>query len=79
MFGRLRQSPLEPGLRFCQKPNDQVGRVAEVLFIDEDARGIAHVHFKLTVAPQGAGPAGRIAENRILALAEFRHSYPVAI
>jgi hypothetical protein len=79
MFGRLRQPPVEPGLRFCQRPDDRTGRVAEVLFVDQDARGIPHVHFRLTVEPTGAGPAGRVLERRILALAEFRTTYPVAI
>lgn len=50
---------------------------ATVTAIQEDVRGIPHVHFHLiTNAPCGAG---RQQDRRILAIETFADLYPVAV
>lgn len=75
-FGSKSSNAIAPGAIFRQRDAVCIAGSAEVMYVDTDARGIAHVHYRFTVEPRsGCGPAARHSENRVLALSAFRESF----
>jgi hypothetical protein len=76
LFGGAASNEIAPGTIFCQRELVSIAGQAEVIYVDTDARGIPHVHYRFTVEPRsGCGPAARHSENRVLALSAFRETF----